>query len=97
MGVRGWRQRSRPSYPQVKHQRCWVHKMRNILEKVRQRDYDEVKTDAQASYRAADRKQARQAFNRFRARWREAYASMVKQLEKDLPDLLTFFDFPQHL
>ena len=27
-------------YPRVRHQRCWVHKMRNILEKVRQRDYD---------------------------------------------------------
>ena len=27
-------------YPRVPHQRCWVHKMRNILEKVRKRDYD---------------------------------------------------------
>lgn len=27
-------------YPRVLHQRCWVHKMRNILEKVRQRDYE---------------------------------------------------------
>jgi transposase-like protein len=22
-------------YPRVRHQRCWVHKMRNILEKIR--------------------------------------------------------------
>jgi len=30
---------------------CWllVHKMRNILEKVRRRDYDAAKTDAQKS------------------------------------------------
>ena len=84
-------------YPQVKHQRCWVHKMRNILEKVRKRDYEAVKTGAQAIYRAHDVRQARQAFRRFRARWRGVYASMVKQLEKDLPELLTFFDFPQHL
>ena len=41
-------------YPQVKHQRCWVHKMRNILEKVRKRDYDAVKAGAQAIYRAGD-------------------------------------------
>src|SRR5579883_953570 len=34
-------------YPQVKHQRCWVHKMRNILEQVRRRDYEAVKGDAQ--------------------------------------------------
>ena len=32
-------------YPRVRHQRCWVHKMRNILEHVRKRDYDEVKKD----------------------------------------------------
>jgi len=39
----------RTVYPRVRHQRCWVHKMRNILEKVRKRDYDEVKAAAQAS------------------------------------------------
>jgi putative transposase len=84
-------------YPQVKHQRCWVHKMRNILEKVRQRDYGAVKAGAQAIYRAADLRQAQHAFRRFRSRWRGVYASMVKQLEKDLPELLTFFDFPKQL
>ena len=35
-------------YPRALHQRCWVHKMRNILERVRKRDYDEVKKGAQA-------------------------------------------------
>jgi putative transposase len=28
----------RTVYPRVRHQRCWVHKMRNILEKARKRD-----------------------------------------------------------
>jgi transposase-like protein len=42
-------------YPRVRHQRCWVHKMRNILEKVRKSDYDEVKTGAQAMYLAESR------------------------------------------
>jgi putative transposase len=84
-------------YPRVKHQRCWVHKMRNILEKVRKRDYEAVKTDAQAIYRAEGRGKAEQAFRRFRDRWRASYAPLVKQLEKDLPELLTFFDFPEHL
>jgi transposase-like protein len=37
-------------YPRVRHQRCWAHKMCNILEKVRQCDYDEVKAGAQAIY-----------------------------------------------
>jgi putative transposase len=45
-------------YPRVLHQRCWVHKMRNILEHVRERDYDEVKQGAQAIYRAERGRQA---------------------------------------
>ena len=49
-------------YPQVLHQRCWVHKMRNILEHVRKRDHEQVKKDAQAIYRAEGRKQALAAF-----------------------------------
>jgi putative transposase len=84
-------------YPRVPHQRCWVHKMRNILEKVRRRDHDAVKADAQAIYLAESRGQAQTAFRNFRARWKQAYSSIVKQLERDLPELLSFFSLPKHL
>lgn len=84
-------------YPRVLHQRCWVHKMRNILEPVRQRDYDEVKQAAQAIYRAQSRRQAEAAFRRFRQRWQREYGPMVRRLERDLPELLSFFSFPRHL
>jgi putative transposase len=84
-------------YPRVPHQRCWVHKMRNILEKVRRRDHDLVKADAQAIYLAESRSQAQAAFRKFRARWKREYSSMVKQLERDLPELLAFFMLPKHL
>jgi putative transposase len=59
----------RTVYPRVRHQRCWVHKMRNILEKTRKRDYDEVKAGAQAIYLAESRAQAVAAFRAFRSRW----------------------------
>lgn len=84
-------------YPRARHQRCWVHKMRNILEKVRKSDYDEVKRDAQAIYLAGNRKQAQEACRCFAARWRKSYPTVVRQLQKDLPELLSFFHFPQHL
>ena len=84
-------------YPHAAHQRCWVHKMRNILEKVRKRDYDAVKTDAQAIYLADGSGQARAAARAFCRRWRSEYPSLVKQLERDLPELLAFFRFPKHL
>jgi putative transposase len=84
-------------YPEAKHQRCWVHKMRNILEKVRKKDYDVVKALAQAIYRAENRTAARAAFHKLKWKWARHYPSLVRQLEKDLPELLTFFDFPRHL
>ena len=87
----------RTVYPHVLHQRCWVHKMRNILEQVRKRDYEAVKTGAQTIYRAAHRAQAEAAFRRFRARWEGIYPGMVKRLGNDLPELLSFYRFPRHL
>lgn len=84
-------------YPRARHQRCWVHKMRNVHEGVRRRDQAQVKGDAQRIYLAGNAPEARQAFQRFRFYWQAAYPSLVKRLERDLPELLTFFDFPQPL
>jgi transposase-like protein len=84
-------------YPRVRHQRCWVHKMRNILEKVRQRDSDQVKADARAIYLAPNLAAAREAFHQFQKRWWSEYPGMVRRLERDLPELLSFFRFPKHL
>src|ERR1700676_1010882 len=84
-------------YPRARHQRCWVHKMRNLCEAVRRSDHDAVKQDAQRIYQAANVAAARRAFERFRFLWRTKYSSLVKGLERDLPALLTFFEFPRHL
>jgi len=84
-------------YPRVLHQRCWVHKMRNILERVRRRDHAAVKSMAQAIYLADDHGAASRAFCVFQRRWLEIYPAMVRKLEQDLPSLLSFFHFPEHL
>lgn len=84
-------------YPHVAHQRCWVHKMRNLLEKVRKVHYDAVKKSAQAIYLAGNRAQAEAAFRRFQVRWEPSYARMVQRLGKELPELLAFYRFPRHL
>lgn len=84
-------------YPRVLHQRCWVHKMRNILEHVRKRDHQAVKKEAQAIYLADNRQKANQAFRQFQVHWQQEYPSMVRRLEKDLPELLSFFNFPKQL
>lgn len=82
-------------YPRAKHQRCWVHKMRNILQRVKKCDYDQVKSEAQAIYRADGMREAQMLFREFRLRWIKGYPAMVKQLQKDLPELLSFMNFPK--
>lgn len=84
-------------YPRALHQRCWVHKMRNLCEAVRRRDHDQVKRDAQAIYLAPSLAQARRAFLRFKWNWQQVYPRVVKSLEKDLPELLNFYSLPRHL
>jgi putative transposase len=84
-------------YSQALHQRCWVHKMRNLLEAVRRRDHDEVKADAQKIYLADNLGDARQAFAHFKWKWQGIYAGPVHRLEQDLPELLSFYQLPKAL
>lgn len=44
-------------YPLVAHQRCWVHKLHNLLGAVRRRDHVAAKADAQAIYQAGRRRE----------------------------------------
>jgi len=46
---------------------------------------------------AATFREAQGAFREFRERWRNNYPAMVKRLERDLPELLSFFSLPRHL
>ena len=64
-------------YPRVLPQRCWVHKMRDILQKVRKRDYEAVKAEAQAIYRADNNRLAMAAFRSFQKHWQGTYPAMV--------------------
>lgn len=84
-------------YPRVPHQRCWVHKMRNLVQAARKRDVEALTAEARAIYNADGIRQARTAFERFRRRWQASYPSLVHRPEKDLPDLLTFYQFPRPL
>jgi putative transposase len=84
-------------YPGVPHQRCWVHKRRHLCEAVRRRDPDPVKHDAQKIDQAPSLAAAREAFRPFQKNGQALYPKAVKNLEKDLPDLLNYDAFPKHL
>jgi len=81
-------------YPQVKHQRCWAHKLRNIADKVKKVDERRVLSGAKKIYLAPHRRAALRAFRRWRDRWINQYPEAVRCLERDLDTLLAFFDFP---
>jgi putative transposase len=77
------------AYPGIPVQRCWAHKMRNVLAKVRQADQPAAKADLHAVMNARTRPQARSAARRFADRWQAAYPKAVACLRDDLDELLT--------
>lgn len=76
-------------YPGVPVQRCWAHKIRNVLNKVRVADQPAVKADLHAVMNAKTLPQARSAARRFADRWEDDYPKAVACLRDDLDELLT--------
>ena len=81
-------------YPETVHQRCWFHKMGNVLNALPKSLHGKAKADLQAIWMAPTRKQATQAFKRFISRYGAKYPKATEKLEKDREALLAFFAFP---
>jgi len=80
-------------FPGLPVQRCWAHKIRNLLDKVRAADRTAVKTDLHAVMNAPHEKAARSAARRFADRWEDDYPKAVDCLRDDLDELLTCFRY----
>jgi len=81
-------------YPDVDHQRCWAHKLRNVADKVKKADRRRVLAGARRIYLARNLKAAQRAFKTWSQRWRSVYPGAVRCLENDLDSLLTIFNYP---
>lgn len=81
------------AYPGVPVQRCWAHKIRNVLDKVKAADRDAVKRGLHAVMNAETLPKARSAARRFAGRWEGAYPKAVACLRNDLDELLTCFRY----
>jgi transposase-like protein len=79
-------------YPHVPRQRCWVHKLKNVVVKVPVRYRQECMRGARKIYLAANKKAAIQCFKKWRQRWLAVIPKAVTCLEKDIEELLTFFN-----
>ena len=80
--------------PRAKHQRCWVHKVANVLNKVPKSVQPAMKADLVEIRDAPDRASAEAAIAVFADKYGAKYAKAVECLVKDQDALLTFFDFP---
>ena len=81
-------------YPYIAKQRCWVHKLRNVSNKLRMRDREECLAGMKLIYLAQHRKEAIRKYKEWESKWEPLYPRAVSCLEKDLDELLSFFDTP---
>lgn len=78
-------------YPRLARQRCWAHKVRNVLNRVRKQDHKAVKQALAAIWGAASLSQAKRAYWAFVNDLQSRYPEAVSCLRKDIEDLLAFF------
>jgi putative transposase len=80
-------------YPRAPVQRCWAHKIRNVLGKVRVANQGAVKRALHRIMNAATKPEALAAARRFADRFEDEYPKAVACLRDDLDDLLTCFRY----
>ena len=81
-------------YPAIPVQRCWAHKIRNVLNKVRKTDHEDAKRHLHDIMNAPNYSAARTAARHFADQWQDTYPNAVKCLRDDLDDLLACFRYP---
>ena len=81
-------------WPGTRHQRCWVHKTANVLNKLPKSMQPAVKADLREIWQAETRVAAETAMDTFAEKYGAKYEKAVTCLNKDRAALLTFYDFP---
>jgi putative transposase len=81
-------------FPGTRHQRCWVHKVANVLNKFPESMAPTVKSDLRDVWQAETRAAAQAAMDTFAEKYGTKYDKAVACLTRDRDALLAFFDFP---
>jgi putative transposase len=93
-GALGFWSAKRSVWPETREQRCWFHKMGNILDKLPKRLQAAAKEKLHDVMYAETRADALTAIAAFATAYGTAHPKAVKCLEEDKDTLLAFFDFP---
>ena len=81
-------------FPSARHQRCWFHKMGNVLDKLPKSQQAKAKSMLHEIWMSATKHEAYNAFNAFISEYQAKYPKATECLAKDEEALLTFYDFP---
>jgi len=84
-------------YGDTRHQRCWVHKTANILNKLPKSSQPKAKQALHDIWQAETKDHAEKAFDLFVHTYEDKYPKSTLCLQKDRGNLLAFYDYPaQH-
>jgi len=81
-------------WPETREQRCWVHRLANVLDKLPKRLQPKAKQALQAIMNAPTRTEAETGIAAFAAEYDAKYPKAVASLRRDQAQLLTFYDCP---
>lgn len=81
-------------YPGAGHQRCWVHKTANLLDKLPKRVQPHAKKMIHEMYLAPTKADAQLAYRAFVEHYQAKYPKACQCLQKDEEVLFTFYDYP---
>jgi putative transposase len=93
-GGSGLRKALQLVYGEIPHQLCWVHKLRNVAQHLKKSQEAPCLAQAQELYRAQNRREVREAWKRWKARWEKEAPAAVACLAADLEALCTFLACP---
>lgn len=82
-------------YPQTKQQRCWVHKIRNVLDKVPEKLKAEVHRELREVCQATSRAEAMSKIESLSGSLSKNYPKAAACVRDDVDRMLRFFDFPK--
>lgn len=82
-------------FPEVEEQRCWNHKLVNVLDQLPIRLQPEAKDLLRRVVYAETQAESERLRDRFASRYRKAHPKAVETLERDWERMVTFFRFPK--
>jgi putative transposase len=84
----------REVFPETKEQRCWFHKIANVLAAMPKSAHPGAKKALAEIWNAEDRDHARRAATAFKLAYGAKFGKSVAKITDDLDELLRFYDYP---